>query len=166
MTMPEFVEAYWPFLIVAALVAIALLAFLAAANRKTSVITDDKKDVLDEGAAPAVRNQALIDAPNAGAAATASSPPADEPAAVSGATAGDDLTAIKGLGPKLATTLNGLGITSYAQIAAWSESDIEKIDSQLGRFAGRITRDNWVEQAKLLSSGDKSGFAEKFGHDG
>ena len=171
--MPEFVQANWPYLIVAAVLVIAVLAFFLASNRKTTVINQDKVDVLDDGAAPAARNQALIDTP---AAAQREAVPAQDPAPASAAAptpeparasgTGDDLTTIKGLGPKLAATLNELGITSFAQIASWSDSDIDKIDSQLGRFEGRIRRDNWVEQAKLLSAGDESGFAQQFGNNG
>ncbi len=160
--MPEFVELYWPYLVIGALVAIALIWFLLAANRKTSVISEDKKDVLDEGAAPAARNQALIDAP---VAAEAEPAPAAEPATGS-RSGGDDLTVIKGLGPKIAIMLNEMGITQFSQIAAWDDSDIDRVDAQLDRFSGRIRRDNWVEQAKLLSSNDESAFASKFGQNG
>jgi predicted flap endonuclease-1-like 5' DNA nuclease len=59
--------------------------------------------------------------------------------------------------------LRGLGITRFEQIAAWSEADIARIDPQLGAFQGRIVRDNWVEQAGYLSSGDVSGFESRFG---
>jgi predicted flap endonuclease-1-like 5' DNA nuclease len=156
-----------------------------------------RPDVLDEGAAPAQRNQALIDAPSAAAAATAP-PPATTAASFAGAgpdimggigeiigaaaaeevadaappraaepdppaIEADDLLLIKGLGPKLVTLLGGLGVTRYAQIAAWSEADIDRIDPQLGAFAGRIRRDNWVEQAKFLAAGDRAGFEGKFG---
>ena len=76
---------------------------------------------------------------------------------------GDDLTQIKGLGPKLAAALAGLGITRYDQIAGWDEGDIDRIDARLGRFQGRIRRDNWVEQAKFLASGDRAGFENRFG---
>ncbi|MFW5633291.1 MAG: hypothetical protein ACOCYR_00210, partial [Erythrobacter sp.] len=76
---------------------------------------------------------------------------------------GDDLSRIKGVGPKLVTMLHGLGVTRFEQVAAWDEADIERIDSQLGRFRGRIRRDQWVEQAKLLVSGDKDAFEAKFG---
>ena len=62
--------------------------------------------------------------------------------------------------------LGELGVTSYAQIAAWNEADVARIDDQLGRFAGRITRDQWIEQAKLLSLADEAGFAERFGRNG
>lgn len=62
----------------------------------------------------------------------------------------DDLTRIKGLGPKAAAALAGGGVTSFAQIAAWSEADIASWDAKInGR--GRITRDDWVGQAKTLA---------------
>lgn len=75
----------------------------------------------------------------------------------------DNLELLKGVGPKLNTLLASLGITSFAQIAAWTASDIREIDAKLGNFAGRITRDNWVDQAKLLSNGDIEGFEKKYG---
>jgi len=62
--------------------------------------------------------------------------------------------------------LGELGITSIAQIAAWDDAEIERIDAKLGRFQGRITRDNWVEQAKHLSAGNADVFAEKYGQNG
>ena len=77
---------------------------------------------------------------------------------------GDDLARIKGIGPKLVALLGELGVTRFAQIAAWSETDIDRIDARLGRFEGRIRRDNWVEQAKLLAAGDEAGFASRFGN--
>ncbi len=77
--------------------------------------------------------------------------------------AGDDLARIKGVGPKLVAMLNDLGVTSFAQIAAWSASDIATIDAQLGRFQGRIMRDDWVGQAKLLLSGNTEDYEAKFG---
>ncbi len=75
----------------------------------------------------------------------------------------DDLRVIKGLGPKLNSVLTGLGITRYDQIAGWGETEIAKVDAHLGTFKGRITRDNWVAQAKLLAAGDTAGFEETFG---
>lgn len=59
----------------------------------------------------------------------------------------DDLTALKGLGPKAAESLNAGGITTFAQIAAWSEKDIASWDEKL-TARGRIVRDDWVGQAK------------------
>ena len=63
---------------------------------------------------------------------------------------GDDLTAIKGLGPKAAEKLNEAGVTRLSDIAAWSEADIETYD-ELINARGRIARDDWVGQAKALS---------------
>lgn len=189
---------------VGALLLVLAIWLLLRASRKTTVIDKTAGDVLDEGAAPAARNQALIDAPTsmdetfgdttaaansdavaaagakadaeagatvaaAGIAAMQAAPqpepaPAAAPAPAPAPSAGgDDLTRIKGLGPKLAALLGEKGITSFAQIAAWNIADVERIDAGLGRFQGRITRDQWVEQAKLLSAGDEAGFADKFG---
>ena len=140
-------------------------------------------DALDEGAAPATRNQALIDAPPAAvtAAAFADTGPdifagigelvaagaaREVEAALVAATsnsAADDLSRIKGVGPKLAALLSQLGITRFTQIAAWSEADIDRIDAGLGTFAGRIRRDNWVEQCRFLATDDTAGFEAKFG---
>lgn len=63
----------------------------------------------------------------------------------------DDLTAISGIGPALAKKLNGQGIYRYAQLAALSEKDIERLEGTVIRFSGRIKRDDWVGQAKKLS---------------
>ena len=62
----------------------------------------------------------------------------------------DDLKLIRGIGPKLATVLNGAGIWHFDQIAAWKARDIAEIDARLGAFKGRITRDAWVRQARAL----------------
>jgi predicted flap endonuclease-1-like 5' DNA nuclease len=82
------------------------------------------------------------------------------PAAVG---APDDLRLIKGLGPKLNAVLTDLGVTRFDQIAAWNDDEVVKVDAHLGTFKGRIARDNWIEQAKLLASDDTAGFEAKFG---
>jgi large subunit ribosomal protein L21 len=64
---------------------------------------------------------------------------------------GDDLTKLSGVGPKLAEKLQGAGVTSFAQIAAWTEEDIAEFDEKLS-FKGRIEREGWVEQAKALAA--------------
>ncbi|MDN2582652.1 NADH-ubiquinone dehydrogenase [Aquibium sp. ELW1220] len=63
----------------------------------------------------------------------------------------DDLKAIGGIGPKLEKVLNGLGIRTYAQIAALTEAEILGLDEQLG-FRGRIARDEWLKQAAALAA--------------
>jgi NADH-quinone oxidoreductase subunit E len=62
----------------------------------------------------------------------------------------DDLKRISGIGPKLEQVLNERGIMAVADIAAWTEADAARIDAELG-FEGRIGRDDWVGQAKLLT---------------
>jgi NADH-quinone oxidoreductase subunit E len=65
------------------------------------------------------------------------------------APAGGDLKQISGIGPKLVEVLNGLGVTNLAEVAAWDEAEIARFDKELG-FGGRISRDDWVGQAKAL----------------
>ena len=76
---------------------------------------------------------------------------------------GDTLTELKGLGPKAASLLADLGVTRFEQIASWNEADIAAIDAKMGAFKGRITRDRWVEQARLLAKGDTAAFEAEFG---
>ena len=175
--MIDVIQANWLAFALALIIGL-LVAWWLFGRASTAPRRDYKPDVLDEGAAPAQRNQALIDA--APAAAIITPPPmsgamggigelvavgaqdlVEEAAAA--APAGDDLAQIKGVGPKLVALLGAMGITSFAQIAAWSEADIAEIDAQLGTFAGRIERDSWVEQCQLLAAGDRAGFEGKFG---
>ena len=124
--MPALIEAYWPYIAIAFAIGLAAAWFVFVANRKTSVVVE-RKDVLDEGAERASRNQALIDAPVAAVGTKKTPTPAV-------ASSGDDLTRIKGLGPKIATILEAEGISSYSQIAAWDDAEIDRIDALLGRL--------------------------------
>ncbi|CDO35610.1 hypothetical protein [Novosphingobium sp. KN65.2] len=194
------IEANWLIFIAALLIGIVVAYWLFVHGSKQGQ-RDRRPDVLDEGAAPAKRNQALIDAPPAAhidppamagtmagigeviavaaqdevdavkkpaaaqrapeAAPAAAETPAPSPAPAAGEA--DDLRKIKGLGPKMATLLTSLGVTRYEQIAGWTDADLDELDTKLGSFAGRPRRDNWVEQAKLLSSGDSAAYEAKFG---
>ncbi|WP_338467931.1 hypothetical protein RXV95_05065 [Novosphingobium sp. ZN18A2] len=95
--------------------------------------------------------------------AEAAPAPAPAPAPPPAPESADDLSRIKGVGPKLKARLAELGVTSFAQIAAWTDEDMAKIDAQLGSFAGRPARDAWVDQAKLLAGGDTAAYEAKFG---
>ena len=64
---------------------------------------------------------------------------------------GDDLTQLSGVGPALLKKLNAAGITTFAQIAAWTEVDVAEFDEKLS-FKGRIEREGWIAQAKELAS--------------
>ena len=176
----EFIEANWLLIGLVIAIAIAIGWYVFHAARRTRV-TGERRDVLDEGSAPAARNQALIDAPAtampevpaprvaptglAGAGVAVEAAVSHRPTPPVGTSTGhDDLTRIKGVGPKLAAQLGELGVTSLEQIAGWSEADIDRIDARLGRFQGRIRRDSWVSQASLLATGNDAGFTEKFGN--
>ena len=130
-----------------------------AAPKKTGATGDTaaapKKraaDLLQEAAPELVAPQSSQEGgatPETGAATVDAAPepePKTETAPVS-----DDLTKIKGLGPKAAASLAELGITSLAQIANWTDEDVARIDAAInGR--GRIEREGWVSQAKALSA--------------
>jgi large subunit ribosomal protein L21 len=72
------------------------------------------------------------------------------PKAAAATTGGDDLKKLSGVGPALEKKLLAGGVTSYAQIAAWSEDDIAAFDEKLS-LKGRIAREGWVAQAAELS---------------
>ncbi len=68
----------------------------------------------------------------------------------------DDLKLISGIGPALEGKLNAAGISGYRQLATLSAADIEHIESEVIHFSGRISRDDWISQAREL-------YAKKYG---
>lgn len=186
------IQANWPALAGAALLVLALVYWLLT-RTKAPPKRREGSDVLTEGAARAQRNSALIDAPPVASfssttlaagvlagepvmavavediadghapAPDTTAPDTPAPGAPSTDAPADDLSRIKGLGPKLRARLDELGVTRFDQIAAWSETDLVAIDAQLGTFAGRPAKDNWIEQARLLASGDLADYEGKFG---
>ncbi len=60
----------------------------------------------------------------------------------------DDLTEIHGIGPKIARVLNEMGITTFRQIAEFSDADIQRVATGLSAFPDRIARDHWIDEAK------------------
>ena len=85
------------------------------------------------------------------------------PEALSGARDGgaDDLKMIKGVGPKLEIMLNELGFYHFDQIAGWSAAEVAWVNDNLAGFKGRVSRDNWVEQARKLASGQETEFSKR-----
>ncbi len=75
----------------------------------------------------------------------------------------DDLKAIKGIGPTLETTLRDNDVTSFDQIAAWSDADIDRFAELIGRMGGRIRSDDWVAQARILAAGGETEFSRRVG---
>lgn len=67
--------------------------------------------------------------------------------------AADDLTCIKGIGPKMSGRLNELGIFHLRQIANWTDQEVLWVDSYLAS-KGRVAREGWVSQARILSAKD------------
>jgi NADH-quinone oxidoreductase subunit E len=95
----------------------------------------------------------------------------DKPETVSGKPKGlseprlggrDDLKLIAGIGPKIETILNGLGIYHFDQIARWSPKEIAWVDGFL-KFNGRILRDQWIGQADALAAGGEKEYVLRFG---
>ena len=85
------------------------------------------------------------------------------PEALSGARDGgaDDLKMIKGVGPKLEIMLNELGFYHFDQIAGWSEAEVAWVNDNLAGFKGCVSRDNWIEQARKLASGQETEFSKR-----
>jgi predicted flap endonuclease-1-like 5' DNA nuclease len=163
----EFVLEYWPVILVA--VAVLLIAgFLLLRPRQrvrlsqeTTPIRPHMAQARDEPAigrgiaaeaAAAVSDVSgqIIDAPVHANLPGASGPP-------------DDLQRLKGVGPKFAALLNDIGIRRFDQLAGLSGGDIDRLDSQLGPFKGRLERDQIPLQAQYLARGDEDGFEQRFG---
>jgi predicted flap endonuclease-1-like 5' DNA nuclease len=113
-------------------------------------------------AAPAVIAETPVVAPSPAAPQPVAATPAGVATAAPAATEGD-ITQLKGLGPKLAATLAQLGYTRLDQIAALTPQQADELDARLGTFQGRMTRDRWIEQARLLVAGDRVGYEAAFG---
>jgi len=90
-------------------------------------------------------------------------PPAPAPLPQTTSPADAPVSTLKGLGPKLATRLGELGVSTVGQVAALTDDEAARLDAQLGPFSGRMTRDRWIEQARFLAAGDTAGFEAVFG---
>ena len=75
----------------------------------------------------------------------------------------DDLSLLKGVGPRLAARLREIGIFYFAQIADWSPEEVKLVDAKLENFQGRIEKDQLIEQAKLLASGRLTEYEARYG---
>ncbi len=123
---------------------VRITEILASGGDKTGV-----KAAIGAGSVSAVA-VAAAEAPKAApkkAAKAEAAPAAEAPAA-----GGDDLKKLSGVGPALEKKLLAAGVTTFAQIAAWTEEDVAAMDEQLS-FKGRIEREGWIEQAKELAKG-------------
>ncbi len=73
----------------------------------------------------------------------------------------DNLKEIKGVGPKLEQLLHELGIYHFDQIAGWSPAEVAWMDQNLKGFRGRVSRDDWIGQAKVLAAGGETEFSKR-----
>jgi large subunit ribosomal protein L21 len=112
---------------------------LAAIDAQTPAANKDQKRSAKTAAPKAV----------AKAEATKAAPKKAAAKATDGA---DDLSDISGVGPVIVKKLAAEGITTFAQVAAWSEADVEAIEEKLS-FKGRVGREDWIAQAKELAKG-------------
>ena len=159
----EFIRDYWWLLLLAA-IAVALV-FILLRPRQRVTLTDS---------APTRPHMAKSRPPEGrGLAGEAAAAASDMTGQLLGAPVrknldglgkgGDELCMIKGIGPKFEDALNGIGFTRFEQLAHLSPTEVERLDTQLGVFSGRITRDRIVEQADYLARNDIDGFEQRFG---
>jgi NADH-quinone oxidoreductase subunit E len=73
----------------------------------------------------------------------------------------DDLKMIKGVGPKLEALLHKLGFFHFDQVAAWTSEEVSWVDQNIEGFKGRVSRDDWVAQAKILADGGETEFSAR-----
>jgi large subunit ribosomal protein L21 len=116
--------------------------------RITDILTGGKKPEMKKGEASAVALQA-----GAAEAKAKAKPAAKAPKAEAGALDASNLSLISGVGPTIEKKLRAAGITSWNDIAAWTEADVAKWDEEL-KLRGRATREEWVVQAKELLAGE------------
>ena len=152
-------------LVILAVVVIAILAFLLLRPRQSVKLTDTaplRPHMINPK--PEAEGRGL-----AGEAAAATSDVAGEilgapvHRALAGDEARDEFARMKGVGPKFADALHALGYSRYDQLARLTPAELERVDAQLGPFKGRLQRDRIVEQADYLARGDTEGFESRFG---
>jgi predicted flap endonuclease-1-like 5' DNA nuclease len=151
--MAELFNAYWPVILVAALIGL-LVGYLLLRPRQRVRLTDSapiRPHMAGRSPDTILGHEAEVTTRHVLGSHAA---PAGER---------DDLESLKGVGPKLAAMLEAHGISRFDQIAGLTESELERLDQDLGPFRGRLQRDQVVEQADYLARGDIDGFEQRFG---
>lgn len=158
----EMIREYWWVLLIA--LGVALLLFVLLRPRQRVTLTDS---------APVRPHMASRPAEGRGVVGEAAAAASDVSGEILGApvhrkldnvpAGGDDLARLKGVGPRFAEALAAQGFVRFEQVAGLSPTEVERLDTQLGAFRGRITRDRIVEQAQYLARNDVDGFEQKFG---
>ncbi|VAW23803.1 NADH-ubiquinone oxidoreductase chain E [hydrothermal vent metagenome] len=134
------------------------------ASAKASTATTPPSPVKPAApAAPAAKTPAAAaPAPKPQAKSETSAAPDGKPKPLSGPRDGkkDDLKRIKGVGPKIEKTLNGLGIYHFDQVAQWSPKSVDWINGFIS-FKDRIQREKWIDQAAKLAKGQETEFSKR-----
>lgn len=164
----EFVREYWPLILVALVILVVALVLLARPRQRVELSNESApvrphmtaRDEVPEHegrgiAAEAAAAVSDVSGQFINAEVHENLPGASGPP--------DDLTKLKGVGPKFAATLNQLGIVRFDQLASFSEGDIDRLDQHLGPFKGRLQRDQVPLQAEYLARDDIDGFEQRFG---
>jgi len=114
-------------------------------------------------AKPAAAKAAAKPAATKAAAKPAATKAAAKPAVLAKARAGgaDNLKMIKGVGPVLEKALHTTGVFHFDQVGAWTKADAEWFDDNVKGANGRVIRDGWVKQAKILAKGGTTEFSAR-----
>lgn len=67
--------------------------------------------------------------------------------------AGDDLTIVEGIGPKIAEVLAAAGIATYAELAKTDAEKVKEILTEAGSNFNTADPTTWAEQAQLAADG-------------
>ena len=157
---------------------------------RESVVAADSAGAMVSGVPDVVEKTTSTDAAAAASAATSKTKPASaagtgakkpatkparKPVAKDGkpemltsarASGADDLKQIKGVGPKMEIMLNKMGVYHFDQVSGWRAKEVKWVDENLEGFKGRVSRDEWVKQAKVLARGGETEFSKKVGKGG
>jgi predicted flap endonuclease-1-like 5' DNA nuclease len=160
----DLLNAYWPAILIAVVVVILLIVMLRPRQRVR--LSQDSSPVRPHMQARADHEGRGIASEAAAAVGDVSGQFMNAPVHqnLPGASGPpDNLTLLKGIGPKFERLLNDLGITRFDQLARLGDGDIDRLDQQLGPFRGRLQRDQVPLQADYLARGDQDGFEQRFG---
>jgi len=73
----------------------------------------------------------------------------------------NDLKRIRGIDKETEIKLKEMGVATYAQIASFEQSDMDQVNETLGT-TGRVERQYWVVQAKVLRDGAQTDFSKLY----
>lgn len=153
--MVELLEAYWPIVLVALLIGL-FAGYLLFRPRQRVRLTDStpvRPHMAQASTASGFGHEAEVTTKYVLAGGERAFAPGSA----------DNLEQLKGVGPKLAAMLEAHGLKRFEQIAHLTDSELERLDRDLGPFRGRLQRDCVVEQADYLARGDIDGFEQRFG---